>query len=64
MFSNILVATRGEGDPCVWGDGIGSVAVYSEIDCDAPYVRRADEAHLLGIGSASESYLNWLSRGP
>ena len=37
--------------------GIGSVAVYSEPDRDAPHARRADEAYLIGPGPASESYL-------
>jgi acetyl-CoA/propionyl-CoA carboxylase, biotin carboxylase, biotin carboxyl carrier protein len=38
--------------------GIATVAVYSELDRDAPHVKRADEAFLLGPGPASESYLN------
>src|SRR5947199_8275994 len=37
--------------------GIGSVAVYSEPDRDAPHARRAGEAFLLGPGPANESYL-------
>ena len=37
--------------------GVGSVAVYSEPDRDAPHVRRAGRGHLLGPGPATESYL-------
>ena len=40
--------------------GIGSVAVYSEIDRDAPHVREADEAFLIGPAVPAESYLNVL----
>jgi acetyl-CoA/propionyl-CoA carboxylase, biotin carboxylase, biotin carboxyl carrier protein len=62
VFEKVLIANRGEIAIRVARTlkemGIGSVAVYSEIDREAPHVREADEAFLIGPPIPAESYLN------
>ena len=61
MFDTVLVANRGEIAVRVMRTlsemGIGSVGVYSELDREAPHVREADEAFLIGPPTPAESYL-------
>jgi acetyl-CoA carboxylase biotin carboxylase subunit len=62
MFKRILVANRGEIALRVIRAckemGIETVAVYSEADRDAPYLRLANATVCIGPGSAAQSYLN------
>ena len=63
MFKKILIANRGEIALRIIRTcteiGIKSVAVYSDIDADSPFVYSAYEAWPLGGKTSQESYLQW-----
>jgi propionyl-CoA carboxylase alpha chain len=60
-ISTLLVANRGEIARRIMRTaramGIRTVAVYSDVDADDPFVREADRAVRLGGASPAESYL-------
>ncbi|MDB5481281.1 MAG: methylcrotonoyl-CoA carboxylase [Caulobacteraceae bacterium] len=62
MIASLLIANRGEIARRVIHTarrmGMRTVAVYSEVDAEAPHVREADEAVAIGPAPARESYLS------
>ena len=62
MFRRVLVANRGEIAQRIIRAchelGIETVAVYSEADADALYLRQADETICIGPAPSARSYLN------
>ncbi len=62
MFEKILIANRGEIALRIQRAcremGIKTVAVHSEADAEAKYVRLADESVCIGPAPSSQSYLN------
>ncbi|MDE2119035.1 MAG: acetyl-CoA carboxylase biotin carboxylase subunit, partial [Betaproteobacteria bacterium] len=62
MFEKILIANRGEIALRIQRAcremGIKTVAVHSEADADAKYVKLADESVCIGPSPSSQSYLH------
>ena len=60
-MKKILIANRGEIALRIMRTckkmGIKTVAVYSEADSDAPFVRYADESEFIGPSPSNQSYL-------
>jgi 3-methylcrotonyl-CoA carboxylase alpha subunit len=61
MLDSVLIANRGEIACRIVRTakrlGMRTIAVHSEADADALFVRMADEAHLIGPAPARDSYL-------
>lgn len=61
-MKKVLVANRGEIALRIMRTlkkmNIQSVAVYSDVDADSPFVKFADESYCLGEATPSQSYLN------
>jgi propionyl-CoA carboxylase alpha chain len=61
LFKKILIANRGEIASRIIRTckrmGIGTVAVYSEVDFRSSFVQEADEATCIGPAASQESYL-------
>ena len=62
MFNRILVANRGEIAQRIIRAatelGVETVAIYSEADADALYLRQASETICVGSAQSAQSYLN------
>jgi len=62
MFNKVLIANRGEIALRIQRAcrelGLKTVAIYSEADAQARYVRLADEALCIGPAAPGQSYLN------
>jgi 3-methylcrotonyl-CoA carboxylase alpha subunit len=61
VFKSLLIANRGE-IACriirtARAMGLKTIAVFSEADADAPFVRQADDSRLIGPAPARDSYL-------
>ena len=61
MFKKLLIANRGEIALRIMRSakemGIQTVAIYSDADANAPFVRYADEAYRIGPAPSNQSYL-------